>query len=136
MIVPLGYPLAHPDKMAWPLMGWWPIRRNRGGGACTGCWAATLPIDGEPAARPGREGALEQEQRVGDPIWGRRGGVAHWSSALHTSTDRSVGNDGEGGLLVVGVDNSRFGNVAEAQAVGVGRGPRRQPPVMPQWRME
>jgi hypothetical protein len=44
--------------------------------------------------------------------------------------DQLTGNDNEGGLLVVGVDSSRFGKVAEAQvdnevvAVGLGRGLR------------
>jgi hypothetical protein len=73
-----------------------------------------LPIASEPAARPGREGALEQDRRVGDPIWGRQGGVAHRSSALHGGVDQPTGNDGEGGLPVVGVDSSRFRKVAEA----------------------
>jgi hypothetical protein len=64
--------------------------------------------------RPGREGALGQDRRVGDPIWGQRGGVAHRSSALHDGADQSAGNDGEGGRPVVRVDNSRFGNVTQA----------------------
>jgi hypothetical protein len=57
---------------------------------------------------------LEQDQRVGDPIWGWRGGVAHRSSALHGGVDRPVGKDGEGGLPMVGVDSSWFGKVAKA----------------------
>jgi hypothetical protein len=101
-----------------------------------------LPIVGQLVARLGQEGALEQDQRVEDPIWGWRGGFAHRSSVVHGSIDRSAGNDGEGGLPVGGVDNSRFGKVAEAQAdnevvvVGVGHGLRRLPLVMPPRPME
>jgi hypothetical protein len=128
--------------MAWPLMGWWPNRRNTGVGTCAGGWAATLPSADESTVRPGWEGALGQDQRVGDPIWGQRGGVAHRSSALHDGADQSARNDGEGGRSVVRVDNSRFGNVTQAQedykvvAVWVGRGPRRLPLVVPPRRME
>jgi hypothetical protein len=72
----------------------------------------------------------EQDQSVGDPIWGWQGGVAHRSSALHGGVDWSAGNDGEGDLLVVGVGSSPFGKMAAAQAddevvaVEIGRGPR------------
>jgi hypothetical protein len=92
--------------------------------------AAAL-VESSAFRRPGGQGgAQEQDRSVGDSIRGWRGGVAHWSSALHGGTDQSAGNNGEGGLPVVGVGSSWFGKVAIAQAddevvaVGVGRGPR------------
>jgi hypothetical protein len=66
----LGHPLAGLDKMGWPLMGWWPNQRNKGGGACAGDWAAALPIVGELGARPGRERGARVRLEGGGPDMG------------------------------------------------------------------
>jgi hypothetical protein len=80
---------------------------------------------------------LERAREVGNPFWGQQGGVAHRSSAFHGGTDQSAGNDDEGCLSVVGVDDSWFGKEVRAQAdvgvviVGAGRCLRRLVSVTP-----
>jgi hypothetical protein len=69
-------------------------------------------------------------------------GVAHRSKAFHGGVDWLVGNNGEGGLLMLGVDGSWFRKDAGARAnigvvaVGVGCGLRRRALVTPSWPME
>jgi hypothetical protein len=74
--VPLGHPLAVPDKMALPLTGWCPfIEIGEVELAPT-----ALPIASEPVARPGQEGALEQDRSLGARFGG--GGEEYLTGAL------------------------------------------------------